>query len=164
MYPLLALLAAGGLSWAIKGVAAQQRWQLGWQARLGLLLTLIALPYWAQCRALARIYDARNNVPSLLYGQHIRRQVQVEPNLREYLAGVDGQFNDSPDFYRAAARLNYNHSITFVTPWSILDKARPGQYVAICGTRTRRNWERLFRTSIMVQSDSCVTLFLEARK
>ncbi|MBD2714092.1 glycosyltransferase family 39 protein [Microvirga sp. STR05] len=162
VYPILALLTASGLLQMARAVAAQQHWRPGTLARAGVLALVVALPYWAQCRALVRTYDDRHQVPSLLFGKHIRQQVRLEPALKEYLLGTDGQFNDSPIFYQQAAALAYGHTSQITPPWRIAEYARPGQYVVVCGRKNRRIWERSFRTVVLLETDSCATLFLGA--
>ena len=163
MYPLLALLAAAGLLQMARAVAAQQHWRPGPAARLGALVLVAALPYWAQCRALARLYDGRYAVASLRLGNHLRHQAQAEPGWRDYYYGEDGQFNDSPKFYLAAVELQAGHRIGRVPPWET-QKTPVGQLVVVCGATTRRAWEKWYRTAVVLQTDSCVTLRLEARK
>jgi 4-amino-4-deoxy-L-arabinose transferase-like glycosyltransferase len=160
MYPLLALLAAGGLLQAARAVAAQQQWQPGPAAKLGALLLLVALPYWAQCRALARIYDGRYQVASLRLGNHLRRQAQAEPALRDYYLAEDGAFNDSPVFYRTAMEMQAGHRLVRIPPWKLAETTA-NKVVVVC---TRRLWEARFQTSLLLQSDSSVTLRLMALK
>ena len=62
----------------------------------------MALPYWAQCRTLARFFDRRYDVPSLLVGNHLRHQAAALPAVRRYYLAEDSTFNDSPVFYKAA--------------------------------------------------------------
>ncbi|SHL41899.1 ArnT family glycosyltransferase [Hymenobacter psychrotolerans] len=163
MFPLLALLAASGLLQMGRAVAAQQQWHLSPLARLGGLLVLVCLPYWAQCRAIARIYDDRYRVPSLRLGAHLRHQLELEPGIREYYHGDDGQFNDSPIFYRTIMEMQHGHRIERVPPWKV-NETSAGRLVVICGAKPRREWERWYRTTLILQTDSCVTLRLETRR
>jgi hypothetical protein len=127
------------------------------------LAALVALPYWAQCRALARIYDGRYAVASLRVGNHLRRQAREQPDLRSYYVGEDGTFNDSPLFYHTAMTMAADHQITRVPPWEVT-RTPVGQLVVLCGARTRRQWEKHFQTSVVLETDSCVTLRLDAAK
>lgn len=163
MYPLLALLAAAGLLQMARAVAAQQHWQPGPVARLGALALVVVLPYWAQCRVLVRIYDHRYAVPALRLGNHLRHQQEAAPDLREYYLGEDGTFNDSPLFYLAATERQAGHYIRRVPPQK-LNETSAGQVVVVCGAATRRTWEKWYRTRLILQTDSCVTLRLEARR
>ncbi|GAA3981324.1 ArnT family glycosyltransferase [Hymenobacter antarcticus] len=164
MYPLLALLAASGLLQMARAVAAQQHWRPGPAGRLAALALIAALPYWAQCRALARVYDARYNVPALRLGTHLRHQAQAVPTLRAYLLAGDTTFNDSPVFYRMAAEMRFGHRIRRVPPAAIHDSAGVGERVVVCGAALRHRWEQEYRTRVELQTDSCVTLRLEARR
>jgi 4-amino-4-deoxy-L-arabinose transferase-like glycosyltransferase len=163
MYPLLALLAAGGVQQMARAVAAQQQWQHGRAARLGALALVVMLPYWAQCRNVVRIYDARYHDPSLRLGHHLRHQTEVDPELREYYVASDGAFNDSPVFYQLAAEMQYSHYIRRVAPNEVSD-TEADHIVVVCGAATRRIWERQYHTSLILQTDSCVTLRLDSRR
>lgn len=164
MYPLLALLAAGGLLQMGRAVMAAQQWhQPSWAARLGVLALVGALPYWAQCRAIVRIYDARYAVPALRLGAHLRHQHQEAPGLRGYYLGLDSTFNDAPMFYWMAAELQTGHYIQRVLPKQ-LPETSAGRVVVVCGAATRRLWEKQYQTTLLLQTDSCVTLRLDARR
>ena len=163
MYPLLALLAAAGLVQAGRAVAVQQGWRPGPAARLGALALVVAFPYWAQCRALAGFYDKRDADPSLLYGKHLRQQASTSASWDEYYLGVNGAFNDSPLFYQSAVQMRYGLRSVAVPPWKI-GETEAGRYVVVCGAATRRVWERTYRTSLVLQTDSCATLRLDARR
>lgn len=163
MYPLLALLTASGLVHMARAVAAAHQLRPGMAARLWVLAAVVALPYWAQCRTLSRFYAKRYDAPSLRFGNHLRHQAQSRPELQEYYLGIDGTFNDSPGFYRTAMEMQARHWITPVPPWKIQETAA-GRVVVVCGARTRRVWEKWYRTRLLLQSDSCVTLRLEARR
>ncbi|QNH62583.1 ArnT family glycosyltransferase [Hymenobacter sediminicola] len=163
MFPLLALLAASGLLQMGRAVASQQHWRPSPAARLGGIFLIVCLPYWAQCRTLVRIYDDRYKVPSLQLGFHLRHQLELEPTLRDYYHGDDGQFNDSPAFYRTAMAMQHSHRIVRVPPWKV-NETSAGQLVVICGAKPRFFWEKWYRTSLILKTDSCVTLRLEARR
>lgn len=163
MYPLLALLAAAGLVQMARAVAAQQHWRPGPAARLGALALVVALPYWAQCRAVARLYDTRYHDPALRLGNHLRRQARLEPKIRDYYFGGNGLFNDSPRFYQTAMEMQAGHHITRVPPWKI-NETSAGQLVVVCGAAARRTWEKWYRTSLVLETDSCATLRLDARR
>ena len=163
MYPLLALLTASGLLQMARAVAAQQHWRPGPAARLAAVALLVALPYWAQCRALARFFDRRYEVPSLRVGNHLRHQAAARPEVRSYYLAEDSIFNDSPVFYKLALERKAGHRIVRVPPKKI-NETPTGQLVVVCGAALRRAWEREYRTSLVLETDSCVTLRLEARQ
>ncbi|HEX8329178.1 MAG TPA: glycosyltransferase family 39 protein [Hymenobacter sp.] len=163
MYPLLALLAAGGILQTVRAVATQQGWQLSAAARVAILAVVVAQPYWVQCRALARIYDLRYSRPSLRLGNHLNHQVQVLPELRRYSFAEDTLLNDSPMFYRTATEMRHGHVIERV-PVPKMRETATGEFVVVCGAALRRRWERHYRTSVVLRTDSCVTLLLEARR
>ena len=163
VYPLLALLAAAGLLQMARAVAALQQWRPGALARAGVLALVASLPYWAQCRALVRTYDARYQQPELWVGNHLRHQAQALPAVRDYYYGPRSGYSESLLFYQAAAELQYGHRIERVPPWE-LNKTSAGHLVVVCGAATRRHWETFYRTSVVLQTDSCVTLRLEARR
>lgn len=163
MYPLLALLAAAGLLVPARVLLAQHPRHLSLAARLGALALVVALPYWAQCRALVRTYDARYQMPALRVGAHIRHQAQARPELRDYYLGYPGEYSESTLFYQAATELRLGHHITAIVPWE-LGKTAAGHEVVVCGAATRRVWERFYRTRVVLATDSCVTLRLEARR
>jgi hypothetical protein len=163
MYPLLALLAAGGILQTVRAVATQQGWRLGPVARLAVVVAVAAQPYWAQSRALARVYDRRYALPSLRLGNHLRHQVQAMPELRRYSFAEDTLLNDSPMFYRMAAEMRYGHVIARV-PVPKMRETATGELVVVCGAALRRRWEKHYQTSVVLQTDSCVTMQLEARR
>lgn len=163
VYPLLALLAASGLMQMVRAMTVKQHWQPSTAARLGLLVLVVGFPYWAQCRALVRIYDARLHNPSLLLGMHLQHQTEVEPSLNQYYYGSDGSFNDSPRFYQTAAEMEKAHLITNIPPWKMID-VKADRFVILCGAKQRRHWEKFYRTSVILTTDSCVTLRLEEHR
>ncbi|MDO7850086.1 ArnT family glycosyltransferase [Hymenobacter convexus] len=163
VFPVLALLAAAGLLPAARAVAAQQGWRPGPVARLGALALVLALPYWALCRTLVRTYDARYQQVAQQVGHHIRQQARARPEVQDYYFGTPGEYSESLLFYQAAAELQFGHRITAVPPWELL-KTTAGREVVVCGKATRRAWENYYRTSVVLETDSCVTLRLEARR
>ncbi|MDO7845395.1 glycosyltransferase family 39 protein [Hymenobacter sp. M29] len=163
IYPLLALLAAAGLLLPARALLAQQPQAGSVAGRLGALALVAALPYWAQCRALVRTYDARYQTATLRLGPHIRHQVQARPGLQAYSIGYPPDYSPSMWFYQGAAELQYGHRIMAV-PYRELGKATVGHEVVVCGAATRRAWESMYRTSVVLVTDSCVTLRLEARR
>jgi hypothetical protein len=163
VYPLLALQTAAGLVWAGRALEAHSARKFRSWSRLLVVLLVAAPPYWLLLRHEERLYDLRNHDPNLLYGQHLAAQVRDWPGIQEYVIGVDGKFNDVVEFYRQAANWRYQHNTTLVTPWEA-SKTATGQIVVACGATARRPWLRLFHTKVLVRSDSCVTLLLEARR
>jgi 4-amino-4-deoxy-L-arabinose transferase-like glycosyltransferase len=160
MYPLLALLAASGLLQAGQAVASQQHWRVGPAARLGGMLLLVCLPYWAQCRHLVRTYDARYRLAAPRLGPHLRHQALDMPELREYHHAGNYDDGDVQSFYLLAAEIAHQHYITRI-PAGEVPNADAGRMVVVCGARPRRLWESRYRTHVVLQTDSCVTLQLE---
>jgi len=163
VYPLLALQTAAGLVWVGRALEAQFSHTFRPWSRLLAVLCVAAPPYWLQLRHLEHLYDTRNQDPNFLYGQHLNAQFRDWPGIQEYIIGVDGKFNDVVEFYRQAAKWRYQHQTVLITPWDA-SKTAAGQIVVACGANARRPWLRLFHTKVLVRSDSCVTLLLEARR
>ena len=162
-YPLLALLAAAGLVWTGRAVAAYYQRRPSATARLAAVLLVAALPYWVQLLLTRRSSDLTFRNSSLLYGRHLRAQAQRLPHLREYLLGDNGLFNDSPSFYMAAIRAQHGHRIIRVPPWEV-GWATPPRIVTTCGLKAQQPWLQYYQTRILFRTDSCVTFRLEARR
>jgi 4-amino-4-deoxy-L-arabinose transferase-like glycosyltransferase len=163
LYPLLALLAAAGLVWAARALAAQYRWQPR-PARLLLLpLLVVAGPYADRLAHLRELQQRRLENPTLLYGRHLAAQVAQRPELREYLVATDSLYNDSPEFYRVAAEMRYGHRSGWVQP-EYAGQPGPGTLVVACGAAARRPWLARYQTETLLQTDSCVTLRLLQRR
>ena len=163
MYPLLALLAALGLLQAGRAVVSQQHWHPGPAARLGGMLLLVCLPYWAQCRYLARIYDTRYQLAAPRIGPHLHHQARTMPDIHEYYYAENRDFGDVQSFYLLAADLTNAPYISRIPAGQVPDLA-PGCLVVVCGARPRQLWESRYHTVAVLQTDSCVTLRLEGRR
>ncbi|MBO2010454.1 ArnT family glycosyltransferase [Hymenobacter negativus] len=163
MYPLLALLAALGLQQAGQAVASQQHWHLGPTTRLGGMLLLVCLPYWAQCRYLVRIYDARYQLATTRVGPHLHHQLREKPEIYDYYYANNSDNGDVQSFYLLATEMANGHYIQQVAPGEVPD-ADIGRMVVVCGARPRQLWESRYRTRLVLQTDSCVTLQLEGRR
>jgi 4-amino-4-deoxy-L-arabinose transferase-like glycosyltransferase len=163
VYPLLALLAAGGLVWVGRIVAAHYHRRPAAAARLAAVLLVAAQPYGVQVMLTRRSTDVARRNSSLLYGRHLRAQAKRLPHLREYILGDNGIFNDSPEFYMAAITTQYGHRITRVGPWQV-GWATPPRIVVACGAKAWRPWQQYYQTRVLFRTDSCVTFRLEARR
>lgn len=163
LYPLLALLAAAGLSWAARALAAQYRWQPRPWVLLLLPLLVAAGPYADRLAHLRDLHQRRLEHPNLLYGRHLAAQVAQQPALRDYLVAADSTYNDSPEFYRVAAEMRYGHRSGLVRP-DFVERTAPGTVVVACGAAARRPWLARFQTETLVQTDSCVTFRLLQRR
>ncbi|SMB80586.1 hypothetical protein SAMN00120144_4012 [Hymenobacter roseosalivarius DSM 11622] len=167
VYPLLALLAAGGLVGGGRLVAAfltthYHRLPTP-TARLAAVLLVAAPPYVTQLMRTRHSTDVALHHPSLLYGRHLRAQAQQLPHLRTYVLGDNGVFNDSPAFYMAALRRQYGHHITRVPPWEV-GWVSPPRVVATCGAKAHRPWLQHYQIRELFRTDSCVTFQLVARR
>ena len=162
-YPLLALLAAAGLTEAFRLARAATGRRVSYAARLAGVLVLAALPYLNQVQYLRQLSKIRFENDQLVYGHHLRRQWQQLPDVRSYIIGTDNSFNDVPEFYRMAAEYGHGHRVRRLAPWQ-RDKAQPGETVAVCGQRAIQAWQQYFQTTVLVQSDSCLTLRLGPRR
>ncbi|GGF00551.1 ArnT family glycosyltransferase [Hymenobacter cavernae] len=160
MYPLLALQTAAGLVWVGRMLEAQLAYKLRSWSQLLVVLVVATPAYWLQLRYVEQVYNARSRDASTLYGRHLQAQIRDWPGIQEYIIGVDGKFNDVVELYRQIAKWRYQHHTTIITPWDA-SKTSPGQIVVACGVDARRPWLRQFRTTVLVRSDSCVTLKLE---
>lgn len=163
LYPLLALLAAAGLSWAGRALAAQYQWQPRPALLLLLPLLVAAGPYADRLAHLRDLQQRRLENPALLYGQHLAAQVAQRPELRTYLLSTDNSYNDSPEFYRVAAEMRYGHRSGQVRA-DYAGQPEPGTVVVACGAAARRPWLVRYQTETLVQTDSCVTLRLLSRR
>ncbi|MBC6606034.1 glycosyltransferase family 39 protein [Hymenobacter sp. BT188] len=163
VYPLLALLAAGGLVWTGRAVAAHYRRSPSPTARLAAVLLVASLPYGVQLLLIRHSTDMALRNSSLLYGRHLRAQAKQLPHLHEYILGDDGIFNDSPEFYMAAITAQYGHRITRVGAWQV-GWAIPPRVVVTCGAKARATWQQYYQTRVLFSTDSCVTFRLEARR
>ncbi|RAK68122.1 ArnT family glycosyltransferase [Hymenobacter edaphi] len=163
LYPLLALLAAAGIGWAARALAAHYRWQPHPAVLLALPLLVVAGPYADRMAHLRELQQRRLENPTLLYGRHLTAQASQQPALREYLVATDSLYNDSPEFYRVAAQLRYGHRSGWVQP-EFAGRPEPGTVVVACGAAARRPWLARYRTETLLQTDSCVTLRLLERR
>ncbi len=164
-YPLLALLAAAGLTVTFRTVrAAVAPGQPGRYApQVAGVLALAAFPYLNQIQYLRKLSDHRFENHQLVYGHHLRYQRQQLPNLNRYILGTDGSFNDTPEFYRLAAEYQFGHWVRRLGPWQI-GEAQPGETVVVCGQKATTAWRQSFQTTVLLQSDSCLTLQLGPRR
>ncbi|GAA4392468.1 ArnT family glycosyltransferase [Hymenobacter koreensis] len=163
IYPLLALLAGAGITWAAQAVSAQYQWQLRPVIVLLLVLLVAAGPFADRLAHLRELHQRRYTVAALLYGQHLRAQVTALPELRTYTLLRGNEFNDSPEFYRTAAQLELGHDIGRAAPWEA-GSLEPATVVVACGAEARKPWTQRYETQVLLQTDSCVTLRLVQRR
>ncbi|WP_147320988.1 hypothetical protein [Hymenobacter lapidiphilus] len=123
-YPLLALLAAAGLTEAFRLAQATTGRPVSYAARLGGVLALAAFSYLNQVQYLRQLSKVRFENHQLVYGHHLRQQRQQLPELRDYIIGTDGSFNDAPEFYRLAAEYQHGHRVRRLAPWQHSEAGR----------------------------------------
>ncbi|GAB2962830.1 hypothetical protein GCM10027048_34420 [Hymenobacter coalescens] len=163
VYPLLALLAAAGVVWAARAVAAHYAWRPRPAVLVLLPLLCVAGPYADRLTRLRELHQRRWEQAPLLYGRHLRQQHEQLPTLTRYAVVDNGEFNDSPEFYRAAAAYAHGHEVAHFGP-AEAGTLPPEQVVVACGAAARRPWEQRYQTEVLVRTDSCVTLRLLARR
>ncbi|AYA38094.1 phospholipid carrier-dependent glycosyltransferase [Hymenobacter oligotrophus] len=163
VYPLLALQAAAGLVWTGRALAAHFGRQPKELLRLGGVLAVAAFPYLAQWQHIRMLHKHRLDWSQLLYGRHIQAQAAKLPELRQYTLVTEAIFNDSPEFYRTAAEMQYGHQVERLASWQT-DKGYPGKIIVTCGDRAARHWLQQYETQVLLQTDSCKTVRLLARK
>ncbi|RTQ45826.1 phospholipid carrier-dependent glycosyltransferase [Hymenobacter gummosus] len=162
LYPLLALLAAAGVVWAGRALAAHYRWQPR-PAWLLLPLLVAAGPYADRLAHLRELHQRRFQNATLLYGRHLTAQATQRPELQEYLVATDSLHNDSPEFYRVAAQRRYGHRSGWVHS-TFAGQPEPGTVVVTCGAAARRPWLARYQVETLLQTDSCVTMRLLQRR
>lgn len=67
------------------------------------------------------------------------------------------------EFYRVAAELRSGHHIGRAAP-ADAGALPPGTVVVACGAAARRPWQQQYQATILLQTDSCLTLRLESRR
>ncbi|WP_185817000.1 ArnT family glycosyltransferase [Hymenobacter metallilatus] len=162
-FPLLAILAAAGTVAGGRLLRQAGGRPLAYGARVAGVLALAAFPYLNQIAFLRNLAKHRFDNHQLVYGHHLRQQWQQQPTLWAYTLGTDGSFNDAPEFYRLAAEYQQHHTVRRLAAWQARD-SQPGETVVVCGHKATQAWQTAFHTEILVQSDSCRTLRLGARR
>lgn len=162
-FPLLALLVAAGLTVGFRLLRQAAGLQVSPWGLLAGVLGVAAFPYLNQVQYLRQLSKYRFDNHQLVYGHHLRQQWQQQPELQAYTLGTDGSFNDVPEFYRMAAEYQQGHAVTRRAAWQTTE-SRPGDVVVVCGQKATQAWQTTFQTEILVQSDSCRTLRLGARR
>ncbi|RSK49601.1 ArnT family glycosyltransferase [Hymenobacter rigui] len=163
VFPLLALLATSGIVAALRLLRQATNKPLTYGTQVAGVLMLAAFPYLNQVQYLRQLSKYRFDNHQLVYGHHLRQQWQQHPELWTYTLGTDGSFNDAPLYYQLAAHYQQGHTVTRLAAWQAAE-SRPGDVVAVCGQKATRAWQAAFQTEILVQSDSCRTLRLGARR
>ncbi|WP_081768219.1 ArnT family glycosyltransferase [Hymenobacter swuensis] len=162
-FPLMAVLAASGLTVGFRLIRQAAKLQLSLWGLLAGVLGIAAFPYLNQVQYLRQLSKYRFDNHQLVYGHHLRQQWQQQPGIWQYTLGTDGSFNDAPEFYRMAAEYTQHHTVRLLAPWRVAE-ARSGETVVVCGQKATRAWQTAFQTETLVQSDSCRTLRLGARR
>jgi hypothetical protein len=162
-FPLLAVLtaAAGTVLFRLVRGAAEPPVAYAW--RVAGVLLLAAFPYLNQVQYLRQLSKYRFDNHQLVYGHHLRQQWQQQPELWTYTLGTDGSFNDAPLYYQLATQFQQGHTVARLASWQATE-SHPGDVVVVCGQKATRAWQTTFQTEILVQSDSCRTLRLGARR
>ncbi|UOQ98470.1 glycosyltransferase family 39 protein [Hymenobacter sp. 5317J-9] len=161
LYPLLALQAAAGLWWAGQAVVRERAWRLRPAVLTGAVLLAVAGPYAARLAQLREWYQRRFELPQLLYGNHLRAQVDQHPELNAYALATDGTFNDSPEYYRQVYATQHQHRIARTEP-DAAGTLAPGTVLVACGAAAARPWLQRYQCEVLVRTDSCFTLRLGA--
>ncbi|GAA4379140.1 hypothetical protein GCM10023186_16380 [Hymenobacter koreensis] len=160
-YPLLALQAAGGLTWAGQLISRQLQRRPEFGLQVGAVLLIAAFPYLAQWQHIRGLHQRRFDNAQLLYGRHLQEQLRQRPELQSYTLVTDGDYNDSPLFYATAASLTHGHKVRVFAPWQPEWGNQPWQVVVACGNKATRTVMQRPNTEILVRTDSCLTVILK---
>ncbi|MET4107311.1 glycosyltransferase family 39 protein [Hymenobacter sp. UYP22] len=162
-FPLLALLVAAGVVQVFRLLQPGIARPVPYAGRVAGVLALAAFPYLNQVQYLRQLSKYRFDNHQLVYGHHLRQQWQQHPELWTYTLGTDGSFNDAPLFYQMAAQYQQGHTVARRAAWQAAESG-PGEVVVACGQKATLAWQSAFQTETLVQSDSCQTLRLGARR